>query len=70
MKIKESVLKMLDNNRGYALVMDALDVSFSSARFYIKKNTDDLTKAAVLEKVRNRFNLTDDEILEREVEKA
>lgn len=67
MKIKKEVLQRLDNNRGCALIMLALDCSFSSARDYIKGNKDDLTKAAALRAIREEFDLTDDEILEDEL---
>lgn len=66
MKIRKAVLGKLDNNKGYALIMIALDCSFSSARDYIKKNKDDLTKAAVLKAIREEFGLTDKEILEED----
>jgi hypothetical protein len=64
MKIKDSVLKRLDNNRGYALIMLALDCSHSSARDYIKHGSDNLTKAASLKAIREEFDLKDSEILE------
>lgn len=70
MKIKKSVLKKLDNNRGIALVMRALDCSFSAARDYVKRGKDDLTKAAMLKAIREEFGLTDVEILEEETQTA
>lgn len=64
MKIKESVRQRLDNNRGLALIMLTLDCSHSAARDYVKNNSDNLTKAAMLRVIREEFGLTDEEILE------
>lgn len=66
MKLKQSILEKLDNNKGYALIMTTLDCSHSTARDYIKHNKDDLTKAAMLKAIRETFGLTDGEILEQE----
>ena len=71
MKIKESVRQLLDCNRGYAAIMMALDCSFSSAREYVKNNKDDLTKAAVLEFLRQplivaMLGIEEEDLLERE----
>ena len=70
MKIKQSVLEMLDNNRGYATIMLALDCSHSSARDYVKGNKDDLTKYKALEAIRDFTGLSDAEILEEEFDTA
>jgi len=72
MKLKQSVIALLDCNKGYGLIMMSLDCSFSTAREYVKNNRDELTKAAMLIAIRKEFNLTDDQILETEerVEKA
>lgn len=64
MKLKKSVLKRLDNNKGLGLIMLALDCSHSAARDYVKYNSDNLTKAAMLKALREEFGLTDAEILE------
>ena len=64
MKLKETVCQKLDNNRGIALIMLALDCSPSSARDYVKNNSDNLTKAAMLKVIREEFGLSDEEILE------
>lgn len=71
MKIKESVRQRLECNKGYAIIMYSLDVSFTTARVYIKNNTDDLTKAAAIAAICKEYDLTQEEILEtEEVEKA
>lgn len=66
MKLKKEVLQKLDNNRGYALIMLAIDCSHTAARDYVKKNDDNLTKAAMLKTIREEFGLEDHEILEEE----
>lgn len=66
MKLKESVRQKLDNNRGIALVMLALDCSPNAARDYIRTNHDNLTKASALKMIREEFGLTDDQILEED----
>lgn len=68
MKIRKEVLQKLDNNRGYGLIMMALNCSFSSARVYIKNNSDDLTKAVALKAIGEELKLTQEEILEAELE--
>jgi len=70
MKLKKSVLKMLDNNRGLALIMLGCGCSHSAAREYVKNNSDNLTKAAMLKVIREEFGLTDTEILEESEVKA
>jgi hypothetical protein len=67
MKINDAVLQRLDSNKGLGLIMRALDVSHSTARAYIKANDDNLTKAAMLEAIREEYGLTDEEILVREL---
>lgn len=67
MKIKQSVISLIDNNRGYATLMLALNVSHSTVRDYIKGNKDDLTKAAALKAIRELTGLSDSDILEEEV---
>lgn len=64
MKLKPEVLQRLDNNRGLGLIMMTLDCSHSAARDYVKNNSDNLTKAAMLKALREEFRLTDEEILE------
>ncbi|HYD90251.1 MAG TPA: hypothetical protein VEA37_02050 [Flavobacterium sp.] len=68
MKIRQSVLSRLDNNRGLGLIMMSLDCSHSAAREYVRNNHDNLTKAAMLKAIREEFDLTDEEILEEESE--
>lgn len=69
MKIKQEVLNRLNNNKGLALIMTTLDCSHSAAREYVKNNSDNLTKAAMLHALREEFGLTDAEILEDETAK-
>lgn len=69
MKLKQEVINRLDNNAGYALVMTGLDVAYTTARGYVKDNSDNLTKAAMLKVIREEFGLTDVEILEESEEK-
>lgn len=64
MKIKNEVIQKLDNTRGYAIIMLALDCSHTAARRYIRENDDNLTKAAMLKAIREEFGLSDSEILE------
>lgn len=66
MKLKKEVLKRLDNNKGLGLIMVALGCSHSAARDYVKYNSDNLTKAAMLKTIREEFGLVDSEILEEE----
>lgn len=66
MKLKKEVLKRLDNNKGLGLIMTSLGCSHSAARDYVKYNSDNLTKAAMLKTIREEFGLLDSEILEEE----
>jgi hypothetical protein len=67
MKLKKQVLKRLDNNKGVGLVMATLDVAATTARDYIKNNSENLTKFAMLKALREEFGLTDEQIVEEEV---
>jgi hypothetical protein len=64
MKIKIEVLQRLDNNSGYGLVMRTLDVAATTARDYVKKNSENLTKVAMVKAIAEEFGLADDDILE------
>ncbi|HTE31657.1 MAG TPA: hypothetical protein VK666_14850 [Chryseolinea sp.] len=67
MKLKDDVLRKLDNNRGLGLIMYSLDCSHSAAREYVKHNSDNLTKAAMLKAIREEFGIESDaEILEEQ----
>lgn len=68
MKIRDSVLRQLDNPRGYAIIMLSLKVGHTTAYSYIKDNSENLTKAAALKAIREETGLTDAEILEEESE--
>lgn len=70
MKLKKSVLNKLNNRRGLALIMLSLDCSHSAARDYVRDNSDNLTKAAMLKTIREEFGLEDSEILEGLKEKV
>lgn len=67
MKIKKSVLSLLDNNMGHATIMLALNVSHTTARSYIKNNSDDLTKAAALKAISKFTGLEEGEIMEEDM---
>lgn len=66
MKVKQSVLDKLGTNHGLALIMTTLDCSHSTARNLVKghKADDDLTKVSMLSAIKDKFNLSDAEILE------
>lgn len=68
MKLKQEVINRLDNNAGYALVMTSLNVAYTTARGYVKDNSENLTKAAMLKALREEYDLADNEILEEESE--
>lgn len=68
MKIRKEVLEKLNNTRGLALIMLAIDCSHSAARDYVKNNSDNLTKAAMLKAIREEFGLDDSQILEESSE--
>lgn len=64
--IKQSVIEMLDNNRGYATIMLALDCSSTSARDYIKGNKDELTKYDALQAIGKFTGIPVEDLLEEE----
>lgn len=68
MKIKKVVLQKMDNARGHARLMLALNCSQSSIRVYIKDNdpNGELTKAVALAAIREDTGLEVSEILEEE----
>lgn len=66
MKLKQEVLNRLDNNRGVGLIMSTLGVAPTTARDYVKNNSENLTKAAMIKVIREEFGLTDDQILEED----
>lgn len=68
MKIKQEVLKRLDSHKGLGLIMITLDCSHSAAREYVKNNSDNLTKAAMVRAIREEYGITDEDILEEESE--
>lgn len=68
MKITNKVLEKLDTHRGLGLIMMTLDCSHSAARDYVKNNSDNLTKAAMLKAIREEFGLDDSQILEESSE--
>lgn len=62
--LKIEIIKKLDCNKGYALIMTALDVSFSTARLYIKDNSDNLTKVAALKAISAEFGIPEKDLIE------
>lgn len=68
MKITNQVLEKLDTHRGLGLIMMTLDCSHSAARDYVKNNSDNLTKAAMIKAIREEFKLDDSQILEESTE--
>jgi hypothetical protein len=66
MKLKQEVLQRLNSNKGLGLIMNTLDVSHSSAREYVKNNSDNLTKAAMVKAIEKEYGLSEEQILETE----
>ena len=67
MKIRKLVLLAIkgsaDIKKG---LMEALDVSQPTLSRFIRDNDENLTKAASMKVIREKLNLTDEEILENE----
>jgi hypothetical protein len=66
MRLRKEVLKRLDNNKGVALVMATLDVAATTAREYVKRNSDNLTKTAMVKAIMEEFGLTEEQILQED----
>jgi hypothetical protein len=64
MKLSQKVLKAINNPATRRRLMDALDCTEFTIARYIQKNSDNLTKAAALQVIREATELSDEEILE------
>lgn len=64
MKLSQKALKAINNPITRRRLMDALGCTEFTIARYIQKNSDNLTKAAALQVIRDVTGLTDAEILE------
>jgi hypothetical protein len=64
MKLKKVVLEVIKDKRIRRRLADALDTTDQVILGYIKRNHDNLTKAAALYVIREELKMTDDQILE------
>jgi len=64
MKLSPKALKAINNPDARRLLMDALGCTEFTIARYIQKNSDNLTKAAALQVIRDVTGLPDAEILE------
>jgi hypothetical protein len=64
MKLNQKVLKAINNPVTRRRLMDVLGCTEFTIARYIQKNSDNLTKAAVLRVIREVTGLPDNEILE------
>jgi hypothetical protein len=64
MKLKKVVLEVIKDKRIRRRLADALDTTDQVIVNYIKKNHDNLTKAAALLVIREELKMADDQILE------
>jgi hypothetical protein len=68
MKIRKLVLSAIRGNGELKKrIMDELGISQPSMSRFLKDNSEDLTKAAVIKLIREEYKLTDDEILEETI---
>lgn len=63
MKIKKEVLKAINTPQTRRQLMDALKVTEFTIARYIQKNSENLTKAAAMQVIREITGLSDNEIL-------
>ena len=61
--LTQKVLKAINNPLTRRRLMDALGCTEFTIARYIQKNSDNLTKAAAMEIIREVTGMTDDEIL-------
>ena len=66
MKISQKALKAINTPLVRRRLMDALGCTEFTISRYIQKNSDNLTKAAAMQIIREVTALQDDEILEKE----
>lgn len=64
MKLSQQALKAINNPTTRRRLMDALDCTEFTIARYIQKNSDNLTKAAALQVIREVTCLSDSDILE------
>ena len=64
MKLKKAVLAIISDKRIRRKLADALDVTDQSIMNYIRRESDELTKAAALKVIREELKMTDDQLLE------
>lgn len=64
MKLSQKALKAINNPATRRRLMDALGCTEFTIARYIQKNSDNLTKAAALQVIREATSLPDSEILE------
>lgn len=68
MKLKELILMAIRGNSDLRhKIKDALGISNPTMTRLLKENDDDLTKAASLDVIRRELNLTDEQILDKEL---
>lgn len=65
-RIREAAInKIMESTRTVNLIAVALDCSVFTVHRYLKANSDNLTKAVVLDVVKKELGLKDSEILEK-----
>lgn len=64
MKLSQKVLKLINTPLTRRRLMDVLGCTEFTIARYIQKNSDNLTKAAAMQVIREVTGLTDEEILE------
>jgi transcriptional antiterminator len=67
MKLTQKALKAINNPVTRRRLMDVLGCTEFTIARYIQKNSDNLTKAAAMQVIREVSDLNDEEILEIEV---
>jgi len=65
MKLSQKALKAINNPITRRRLMDVLDCTEFTIARYIQKNSDNLTKAAAMQIIREVTGLSDQEILEQ-----
>jgi hypothetical protein len=65
MKLKKEVLNAINTPQIRRLLMDTLGVTEFTIARYIQRNSDNLTKAAAMQVIRDLTGLSDNEILEK-----
>ena len=69
MKLSQKALKAINNPAIRRRLMDALGCTEFTIARYIQKNSDNLTKAAAMQVIRDVTSLLDSEILEESPKK-